>query len=66
MGANLMGAGRVIAVESRPERQAMAKKFGADDIVDFTQGDGFDDVETAFAMMTTKDDGIIKPLITFG
>jgi hypothetical protein len=27
---------------------------------------GFDDVETAFAMMTTKDDGIIKPLITFG
>ena len=39
MGANLMGAGRIIAVESRPERQAMAKKFGADDIVDFTQGD---------------------------
>jgi threonine dehydrogenase-like Zn-dependent dehydrogenase len=26
----------------------------------------FDDVATAFAMMTTKDDGIIKPLITFG
>ena len=26
---------------------------------------GFDDVSTAFAMMTTKDDGIIKPLITF-
>ena len=34
-----MGAGRVIAVESRPERQALAKRFGADDIVDFTQGD---------------------------
>ena len=26
----------------------------------------FDDVATAFAMMTSKDDGIIKPLITFG
>ena len=26
---------------------------------------GFDDVSRAFAMMTTKDDGIIKPLITF-
>ena len=24
MGANLMGAGRIIAVESRPERQALA------------------------------------------
>ena len=163
MGANLMGAGRIIAVESRPERQALARKFGADEIVDFTKGDpveqimdltggegvdaaieafgfpqtfaarsqgrrtgiehrlprreprpapapldasapndksihtglcpggnermnrlfrlmlsgridptpmtthefGFDDVPAAFAMMTTKDDGIIKPLITF-
>jgi threonine dehydrogenase-like Zn-dependent dehydrogenase len=25
----------------------------------------FDDVPEAFSMMTTKDDGIIKPLITF-
>jgi threonine dehydrogenase-like Zn-dependent dehydrogenase len=25
----------------------------------------FDDVQEAFGMMTTKDDGIIKPLITF-
>src|SRR3954447_12419947 len=39
MGANLLGAGRIFAVESRPERQALAKKFGADVIVDFTQGD---------------------------
>ena len=39
MGANLMGAGRIIAVESRPERQALAKRFGADDIVDFSKGD---------------------------
>jgi isopropanol dehydrogenase (NADP+) len=33
------GAGRIIAVESRPERQALARRFGADDIVDFSQGD---------------------------
>lgn len=39
MGANLMGAGQVIAVESRPERQELAERFGADVIVDFTQGD---------------------------
>ena len=44
MGANLMGAGRIIAVESRPERQALAKRFGADDIVDFTQGDPVDQI----------------------
>jgi threonine dehydrogenase-like Zn-dependent dehydrogenase len=39
MGANLLGAGRIFAVESKPERQALAKQFGADNIVDFTQGD---------------------------
>ena len=26
----------------------------------------FDDIGRAFAMMTSKEDGIIKPLITFG
>jgi threonine dehydrogenase-like Zn-dependent dehydrogenase len=26
---------------------------------------GFDDIATAFEMMTSKRDGIIKPLITF-
>jgi isopropanol dehydrogenase (NADP+) len=39
LAANTLGAGRVIAVESRPERQALAKQFGADDIVDFSKGD---------------------------
>jgi threonine dehydrogenase-like Zn-dependent dehydrogenase len=38
-GARLMGATRIIAVESVPERQAMARKMGADDIVDFTKVD---------------------------
>ena len=27
---------------------------------------GFDQIERAFEMMTTKEDGIIKPLISFG
>lgn len=38
-GARLMGASRIIAVESVPERQTMARKLGADDIVDFSKGD---------------------------
>jgi threonine dehydrogenase-like Zn-dependent dehydrogenase len=39
MGAHVLGAGRIFAVESRPERQALAMKFGATDIIDFTKGD---------------------------
>lgn len=44
IGANLLGAGRVIAVESVPERQVLAKQYGADDIVDFTQGNPVDQI----------------------
>jgi threonine dehydrogenase-like Zn-dependent dehydrogenase len=38
-GARLMGASRVIAVEAVPERQAMARGLGADEVVDFTRVD---------------------------
>ncbi len=38
-GARLMGATRIIAVESIPTRQAMARRLGADDVVDFSAGD---------------------------
>ena len=38
-GARLRGAGLIIAVEGRPERQKLAKKFGADAIVDPGAGD---------------------------
>jgi threonine dehydrogenase-like Zn-dependent dehydrogenase len=38
-GSKLLGAGRVIAVESDPRRQALARGFGADEIVDFTKVD---------------------------
>jgi threonine dehydrogenase-like Zn-dependent dehydrogenase len=39
IGARLVGAGLVIAVESKPDRQQLASRFGADVIVDPTQGD---------------------------
>ncbi|WP_135854302.1 NAD(P)-dependent alcohol dehydrogenase [Halorussus salinus] len=38
-GARLQGAGRVIAVESVPERQELAREYGADEIVDFEEVD---------------------------
>ncbi|MFI0409239.1 NAD(P)-dependent alcohol dehydrogenase [Actinomadura sp. 3N508] len=36
-GAKLRGAGLVIGVESVPERQKLARTYGADEIVDFTR-----------------------------
>lgn len=39
IGARLRGAGRIITVESLPERAELSKRFGADDVVDFTKGD---------------------------
>ncbi|MDZ7687316.1 MAG: NAD(P)-dependent alcohol dehydrogenase [Halobacteriales archaeon] len=38
-GAELQGAGRIIAVEMVPERQELAREYGADEIVDFKEGD---------------------------
>lgn len=38
-GALLMGATRIIAVESIPARQQIARRLGADEIVDFSKGD---------------------------
>ncbi|WP_187640372.1 NAD(P)-dependent alcohol dehydrogenase [Bosea sp. F3-2] len=43
-GARLMGATRIIAVESIPERQAVARRLGADEIVDFSKGDPVDEI----------------------
>lgn len=39
IGCGLLGAGLIIAVESVPARQELARRFGADLIVDHTQGD---------------------------
>lgn len=38
-GAKLLGAGQVVAVEHVPRRQALARQFGADEVVDFRQED---------------------------
>jgi threonine dehydrogenase-like Zn-dependent dehydrogenase len=61
MGANLMGAGRIIAVESRPERQSLARRFGADDIVDFSQGDPVEQI-----MDLTGGEGVDAAIEAFG
>lgn len=39
VGARLCGAGYVIGIENRPDRAALARKFGVDAIVDFTKSD---------------------------
>lgn len=39
LGARLLGAGLVIAVEGRPERAALATRFGADFVLDPKPGD---------------------------
>ena len=44
IGLSLLGASRIIAVESVPERQALARTYGATDVVDFTQGDAVEQV----------------------
>jgi isopropanol dehydrogenase (NADP+) len=38
-GAKLLGAARVIGVENVPKRQELARRFGADEIVDFSKRD---------------------------
>lgn len=39
VGARLRGAGHVFAVESVPARQELARRYGADEVVDFTRED---------------------------
>ncbi|AGB15935.1 theronine dehydrogenase-like Zn-dependent dehydrogenase [Halovivax ruber XH-70] len=38
-GAELQGAGHIIAVETVQNRQELAQTYGADDVVDFAEGD---------------------------
>lgn len=39
IGCRLLGAGQVIAVEGRPERASLARRFGADVVLDPSEGD---------------------------
>jgi len=43
-GARLLGAGEVIAVESVPRRQELARHFGADEVVDYTTSDAVSEI----------------------
>jgi len=38
-GAALQGAGRIFAVETVPERQELAREYGADEVIDFVKTD---------------------------
>jgi threonine dehydrogenase-like Zn-dependent dehydrogenase len=42
--ARLLGAGLVIAVENRPDRQELARKFGADVVIDFSKVDPAEEI----------------------
>lgn len=56
-GARLRGGGLVIAVESVPERQELARRYGADEVVDFTERDPVD------AILELTDDGGVDTAI---
>src|SRR5688572_23239180 len=43
-GARLIGATTIIAVESVPERMEMARRMGADHVVDFTKIDPVEEI----------------------
>ena len=47
VGARLLGAGLVIGVESKPDRAAMARRFGADLIIDYTREDPVEAIRKA-------------------
>ncbi len=61
IGCKLMGAGLIIAVESVPNRQELARRFGADVVVDHTKGDP---VEQILALTGGK--GVDAAIEAFG
>ncbi|MFB6353753.1 MAG: NAD(P)-dependent alcohol dehydrogenase [Halobacteriales archaeon] len=60
-GAELQGAGRIIAVETVPERQELARAYGADDIVDFEAGDPVEQI-----MALTDGEGVDSAIEALG
>lgn len=61
VGARLQGAGLVIAVESVPARQELARRYGADEIVDFTKEDVVERI-----MEITEGEGVDAALEALG
>jgi threonine dehydrogenase-like Zn-dependent dehydrogenase len=74
--AKIMGAGQIIIIDDVPERIALAKKFGATDVVDFdkdktferllelTHGEGPDCVIDCVGMESTAGHGIAAAIST--
>jgi len=74
--AKIMGAGRIIAIDTVPERLALAKKSGATDVIDFmnedvferireiSKGQGADGVIDCVGMEATAGHGIAGVLST--
>ena len=60
-GAILQGAGRVIAIETVPSRQELARTYGADDVVDFAEGDPVEQI-----MDLTDGDGVDAAIEALG
>jgi threonine dehydrogenase-like Zn-dependent dehydrogenase len=60
-GAALQGAGRIIAVETVPKRQDLARTYGADDIVDFADGDAVEQL-----MALTDGEGVDAAIEALG
>src|SRR6478735_6275761 len=47
IGLSLLGASRIFAVESVPNRQELSKAYGATDIIDFSEGDAVEQIREA-------------------
>ncbi len=61
IGARLLGAGLIIAVEAKDERKKLAESFGADVIVDFTEGDPVEAI-----LELTDGEGVDAAIEAFG
>ena len=60
-GASLQGAGTIIAVETVPKRQELAREYGADHIIDFEEQDPVDGI-----MDLTDGDGVDAAIEALG
>ena len=49
-GARLAGAVRIIAIDTQPQKESLARQFGATDFIDASQGDS---VEAVFRLVST-------------
>ena len=61
IGCRLLGAGLIITVESIPKRQELSRRFGADVVVDYTQGDAVEQI-----MQITEGEGVDAAIEAFG